>query len=246
LPSEIIAMTTQFFPSSSETGLESKATRLTPEIRALLGDQLRALYGNPSEEKLPSELTTLIERLEAAICSRGEPFDRAFADEILSYAQSLRAFAVSLTRNVEQAEDLLQETILKALSNQDRFMPGSNLRAWLFTILRNLFHSNYRKARREVEDPQGAFADTLITIPDQMAKLDMQDFESALAKIPRDQREALMLVGAEGLSYEEVAQILGVKVGTIKSRVNRARNQLAELLGIERADDIGGSRLQRA
>ncbi|WP_046866954.1 sigma-70 family RNA polymerase sigma factor [Microvirga massiliensis] len=239
-------MTTQFFPSSAETGLESKATKLTPEIRALLGDQLRTLYGNPSEEKLPSELTTLIERLEAAIRSRGGPFDRAFADEILSYAQSLRSFAVSLTRNVEQAEDLLQETILKALSNQDRFMPGSNLRAWLFTILRNLFHSSYRKSRREVEDPQGAHADTLITIPDQMAKLDMQDFEAALAKIPRDQREALMLVGAEGLTYEEVAQVLGVKVGTIKSRVNRARNQLAELLGIDRTDDIGGSRLQRA
>jgi RNA polymerase sigma-70 factor, ECF subfamily len=147
---------------------------------------------------------------------------------------------------VDQAEDLLQETILKALSKEHLFTPGTNLRAWLFTIMRNLFHSQYRKARREVEDPQGAHADTLITIPDQMAKLDMQDFEAALAKIPQDQREALMLVGAEGLSYEEVAQVLGVKTGTIKSRVNRARNRLAELLGIERVDDIGGSRLQRA
>ena len=116
----------------------------------------------------------------------------------------------------------------------------------MFTILRNLFHSEYRKRRREVEDVDGSYALSLRTQPEQTAHLDFQDFQHALAKLPVDQREALILIGAQGMSYDEAAQVCGVAVGTIKSRVNRARNRLAELLGHEDDSDIGPDNITRA
>ena len=158
---------------------------------------------------------------------------------ILAAIPSLRAFALSLTGRSEQADDLVQDTILRALANLDRFEPGTNLQAWLFTILRNQFHSTYRRRRREVEDPEGLIAARLSCPPEQSGRLDFQDLRSALAKLPVEQREAVLLVGAEGLSYEEAASICGVAVGTVKSRVNRARRRLADLLGYER-DSNGG------
>ena len=107
------------------------------------------------------------------------------------------------------------------------FQPGSNLPAWLFTILRNLFRSDYRKRRREVEDADGSYAKTLKTQPAQNAHLEFEEFRAALEKLPQDQREALILVGASGFSYEDAAAICGCAVGTIKSRVNRARSKLS-------------------
>lgn len=150
---------------------------------------------------------------------------------LLAALPSLRAFAISLTGDVERADDLVQNAILRALTNLHRFERGTNLQAWMFTILRNQFHTDYRKSKREVEDPDGVFAAKLSTVPDQGAHLDFQDFRAALAQLSPDQREAILLVGAEGFSYEEAAQICATKVGTIKSRVNRARSRLAELLG---------------
>jgi RNA polymerase sigma-70 factor, ECF subfamily len=108
--------------------------------------------------------------------------------------------------------------------------------AWLFTILRNLFRSEYRKRKREVEDSDGHYAASLTSPPDQMGKLELQEFRTALAKLPPEQREALILVGASGFSYEETGQICGCAVGTIKSRVNRARTHLAEILSIDSTD----------
>ena len=160
-------------------------------------------------------------------------------EALLAAVPSLRAFGISLTGDVDRADDLVQDTLLRALSNIDRFERGTNLNAWLFTILRNLFHSEYRKRRREVEDPDGSYALSLRTQPEQTAHVDFKDFQQALAKLPVDQREALILVGAEGLSYEQAAEICGVAVGTIKSRVNRARNRLAELLSMNSDGDIG-------
>ena len=136
---------------------------------------------------------------------------------------SLRAFAISLSGNGDRADDLVQETLLRALANIDLFQPGSNLPAWLFTILRNLFRSDYRKRRREVEDADGSYAKTLKTQPAQGAHLEFEEFRAALDKLPQDQREALIFVGASGFSYEDAAAICGCAVGTIKSRVNRAR-----------------------
>jgi RNA polymerase sigma-70 factor (ECF subfamily) len=167
-------------------------------------------------------------------------------DQMLAAIPHLRAFAVSLTNNPDRADDLVQDTILRAWANGDRFERGTNLNAWLFTILRNLFHSEYRKRKREVEDGDGAFAARLKTHPNQQAHLDYEDFRIALAKLPLDQREALLLVGAQGMSYEEAAEVCNVAIGTVKSRVNRARAKLVVLLDLRDENDIGPDNVIKA
>src|SRR5581483_4479156 len=167
-------------------------------------------------------------------------------DSILATVPSLRAFAISLSGSVDRADDLVQETLLRALANIDSFQPGTNMSAWLFTILRNLFRSDYRKHRREVEDAEGRYAETMKSQPEQISHVEFQEFRAALNKIPDDQREALILVGASGFSYEEPAQLWGCAVGTIKSRVTRARNRLARLLSIETPADLGPDVTTRA
>ena len=171
--------------------------------------------------------------------------DPALRTLLLGAVPSLRAFAISLSGNVDRADDLVQDTLMRALANIHRFEPRTNLNAWLFTILRNLFHSEYRKRKREVEDADGSYAARLATAPEQNARLDFDDLRLALAKLSPDQREAVLLIGAEGFSYEEAAQICGTAVGTIKSRVNRARRRLSELMSLE-MDEIGPDRLTRA
>jgi RNA polymerase sigma-70 factor, ECF subfamily len=152
--------------------------------------------------------------------------------DLLAVIPNLRAFAVSLCGSLDHADDLVQETLVKAWGRLDSFAEGTNLRAWLFTILRNIYYSEYRKRRREVADPDGAFAANLATAPAQGGHMDLLDFRAALQQLPSDQREALILIGASGLSYEEAAGICGCAIGTMKSRVNRARNRLAEILSI--------------
>src|SRR6267154_2848042 len=167
-------------------------------------------------------------------------------EAMLGVVPSLRAFAMSLCGNVDRADDQVQETLLRAMANIDSFQPGTNMSAWLFTILRNLFRSEYRKRRREVEDTDGSYAESLKSHPEQQSRVEFEEFRVALAKLPPDQREALILVGASGFSYEEAAAICECAVGTIKSRVNRARNRLADLLSIEGADDFGPDHATRA
>ena len=164
--------------------------------------------------------------------------DPTIRDSILAAVPSLRAFAISLCGNVDRADDLVQETLLRALANIHSFQPGTNMPAWLFTILRNLFRSEYRKRRREVEDADGSYAASLKSQPEQTGRVEFEEFRTALAKLPPDQREALILVGASGFSYEEAAEICGCAVGTIKSRVNRARNRLGELMQVDGAGDF--------
>ena len=160
--------------------------------------------------------------------------------DMLAAIPSLRAFAISLCGNVDGADDLVQETLVKAWGNLNSFTEGSNMAAWLFTILRNVFYSQYRKRRREVDDPEGQYAAKLATAPDQHSHMEFMDLKTALQKLPSDQREALILVGASGLSYEDAASICGCAIGTMKSRVNRARGRLAELLSIAPGDSFGG------
>jgi len=174
------------------------------------------------------------------------PMDESVRKAVLGAVPSLRAFAISLCGNVDRADDLVQETMLRALANIDSFQPGTNMSAWLFTILRNHFRSEYRKRRREVEDTDGHYADSLKSQPEQLGKIELREFREALAQLPADQREALILVGASGFSYEEAAHICGCAVGTIKSRVNRARTRLAELLSIGGVDDFGPDEQTRA
>jgi RNA polymerase sigma-70 factor, ECF subfamily len=159
--------------------------------------------------------------------------------DLLAVIPNLRAFAVSLCGNIDHADDLVQETLVKAWTNIDSFAEGTNLRAWLFTILRNIYYSEYRKRRREIADPDGAFAAKLSAAPAQGGHMDMLDFRAALQQLPDDQREALILIGASGLSYEEAAGICGCAIGTMKSRVNRARNRLAEMLSITSGKEYG-------
>jgi RNA polymerase sigma-70 factor (ECF subfamily) len=158
---------------------------------------------------------------------------------MLALIPNLRAFAVSLCGDVERADDLVQETLLKAWDHLDSFQEGTNLRAWLFTILRNTYFSECRRRRREVEDRDGSKAADLAVHPSQQGHLDMQDFRRALNVLPPDQREALVLVGAAGFSYEEAAKISNCAVGTIKSRVNRARAKLIEMLDVSAVRDFG-------
>jgi RNA polymerase sigma-70 factor (ECF subfamily) len=158
---------------------------------------------------------------------------------LVAQIPNLRAFAVSLCGNPERADDLVQEALMKAWANLDTFQPGTNMRAWLFTILRNVYYSEYRRKRKEVEDADGNLAAMLSTHPEQDGHVDMTDFKAALNQLAPDQREALILVGASGFSYEEAAEICGCAIGTVKSRVNRARNRLAELLSVKSASEYG-------
>ena len=158
--------------------------------------------------------------------------------DLLAAIPNLRAFAVSLSGNPDRADDLVQETLVKAWSNLGSFVEGTNMPAWLFTILRNIYYSEYRKRRREVADSEGTIAARLATAPAQNGHMDFLDFREALQKLSADQREALVLIGASGMSYEEAAGICNCAVGTMKSRVNRARNRLIELLSIGSSSDF--------
>jgi len=167
------------------------------------------------------------------------PANASFRDGLLAAVPTLRAFAVSLAKNADRADDLVQETLVKAWDKQDSFQPGTNLKAWLFTILRNEFYSQMRKRRREVEDSDGIITARLSVHPSQEGSSDLNDFRRALELLPEDQREAIILIGASGFSYEEAAEICGCAVGTIKSRVSRARTRLQEILGIKGEGDFG-------
>ncbi|XEX99089.1 sigma-70 family RNA polymerase sigma factor (plasmid) [Tistrella bauzanensis] len=170
----------------------------------------------------------------------------ALHDEIVNLIPSLRAFARSLTRSACEADDLVQETLMKAIANARQFTAGTNLRAWLFTIQRNTFYTLYHKQQREpvlvVEDLPGVHVK-----PSQEWSLKLRLVDEAVQKLPPDQREALMLVGGGGMSYEEAAEICGCALGTIKSRVSRARTALLRLLDSDDEHDflddvVGGSR----
>lgn len=173
------------------------------------------------------------------------PANASFKAELIELLPSLRAFARSLAHNPAQADDLVQDTLVKALANVDRFEPGTNLRAWLFTILRNHYYSQLRKAKREVEDADGLIAARVPVRPEQDGSVDLEDFKIAFQQLQPDHREVLTLVGASGCSYEEAAEICGCAVGTIKSRVNRARRKLTELLGLdnEEGSSYGGGKM---
>jgi RNA polymerase sigma-70 factor (ECF subfamily) len=166
--------------------------------------------------------------------------------DLLTTLPHLRAFAISLTGNLDQADDLVQEAIVRALASIHHFEPGTSMQAWLFTILRNQFHTAYRKRRREVEDPDGMMAGRLCSLPEQEGHLDLADLQSALIALPVHHREVLLLVGAEGLSYEETARIVGANIGTVKSRMNRARLRLAELMHLQGEDNLGTDGVMRA
>jgi RNA polymerase sigma-70 factor, ECF subfamily len=153
-----------------------------------------------------------------------------FEQELLDAVPFLRAFGRTLTGDIEQAEDLAQETVLQAWRCRDQFHTGTNLRAWLSTILRNRFYSTQRRRKWRAEYDQEIIERTLVAPDDPSANVELEDVRRALAMLPDFQREALILVGAGGMRYEEVAEIMGCPVGTVKSRVRRARDELQAVL----------------
>ena len=158
-------------------------------------------------------------------------------EAMADYIPSLRAFAISLARDRSLADDIVQDTLIKAWRNIDKYVPGTNLQAWLFTILRNTFYSFLRKRRHEVEDPDGIHAGRLSVAPDHDSKLAFADFQRAFDKLSPEHREVLILIGASGFSTTEAAEMMGVAEGTVKSRANRARQRLAELMRLNGTQD---------
>jgi RNA polymerase sigma-70 factor, ECF subfamily len=153
---------------------------------------------------------------------------------------------LSLCGTIDRAEDLVQDTFLQALTHLDSFQPTTNLAAWLVTILRNRFRDQYRRRQREVEDADGHYADTLNSQPDQSARIEFAEFLAALAKLPAEQRQALILVGTSDVSYAAAAARCDCAAGTLKSRVHRERARLIHLLAVDGADDFGPDRTTRA
>jgi RNA polymerase sigma-70 factor (ECF subfamily) len=153
-----------------------------------------------------------------------------FETELLAAAPFLRAFARTLCHDVEQSEDLAQEALMKAWQCRDQFQPGTNLRAWLATILRNRFYSLGRRRKWQADYDQEVIERTLMAPDNAESVVALEDVRRALAMLPDFQREALILVGAGGMSYDEVAQISGCPLGTVKSRVRRARDELQAIL----------------
>jgi RNA polymerase sigma-70 factor, ECF subfamily len=169
----------------------------------------------------------------------GKAMKSPFETELLTTLPSLRAFAISLSGNTHKADDLVQDTVVKAWAHQSRFEVGTRMKAWLFTILRNEFYSQMRKRGREVSDGESVFTERMAVHPSQYGVMDLADFKKALDALPDDQREAVILVGASGFSYEEAAQIADCPVGTMKSRVSRARKMLQDSLGVSGEADYG-------
>jgi len=167
-------------------------------------------------------------------------------EQVVGMIPALRAFAWSISRNGADADDLVQDTLIKAWSHRDKFEPGTNLRAWLFTILRNTYYTAIVRRRREVRDEDDSYAKSLTSAPTQEWGLAMRALQAALDQLPTEHREALILVGAAGLSYEEAAEICGCALGTIKSRVNRARTRLLKLMEADEAADLLVSSAPRA
>jgi len=153
------------------------------------------------------------------------------ADDVLAHIPALRAYSRSLCGNNSDADDLVQETLLRAMEYASSYKPGTNMRAWLFTIMRNRFYTNVSKRGRETTGAAACVSSIPECAGQQEWHLRRRELERALADLPLHYREALVLVVVVGESYIEASRLLDCEIGTIKSRVNRARSRLKEALG---------------
>lgn len=209
---------------------------LSEQIRKRLGSLLATAYAQEDAElNAAGRFADLLAKLDVALGEARSRDEAEFQRQLLAVAPSLHRFALSLARDATAADDLVQDTLLRSWRNQSRFQPGTNFEAWTFTILRNNFYSGRRK-HREIEDEDGSYTARLISAPEQAGRLDLNDLQAALDRLPLARREALILIGVSGLSYEEAAAVLDCQVGTVKSRVWRAREQLARMLGYTGAE----------
>jgi RNA polymerase sigma-70 factor, ECF subfamily len=189
--------------------------------------------------------TSMIERTRTR-AEGSTDINTSIRSEMLAAIPRLRVFAVSLCKNIDRADDLVQETLTRALANIHSFEPGTNMPGWLVTILRNQFHSEYRKYRHEVIGGSDSYTELLRVLPEQEGHVSLSELRAVLPNLPTDQCEALILIGALGFSYDEVAEICGCAIGTIKSRVFRARRELEKLLSVRRKHDFGSDQTMRA
>ncbi|TWF47799.1 sigma-70 family RNA polymerase sigma factor [Neorhizobium alkalisoli] len=151
--------------------------------------------------------------------------------DMLDEVPALRAFARRFHQNGPDAEDLVQDTLMRALANSDKFRAGTKLRSWMFTIMRNRFCTKFASSKREMVGIDDDASGRMVTQPTQEWSLRGHELEQAISKLPRNQSDALVMVLIDALSYEDAATQLGCAIGTIKSRVNRARHQLAISMG---------------
>jgi RNA polymerase sigma-70 factor (ECF subfamily) len=152
-------------------------------------------------------------------------------DSVVALIPALRAFARSFCRNPNDADDLVQETLVKAIANIDKYEEGTRLKSWLFTIMRNTFYTRIRVAKREAPGDADCVASQPIVLATQEWTLRGQEVEAAIERLSPSHREVLVLIGMQGVSYEEAAEICGCAIGTVKSRLNRARGAVLEMLG---------------
>src|SRR5579863_1819652 len=156
--------------------------------------------------------------------------DRVFRGGLIALIPQLRAFARTLTGDPTAADDLAQDAMIKAWDARNSFSLGTNMKAWTFMILRNQFYSEKRRSWRQTQLDQEAAERTLVAADDPAAPIALDELRQGLGELPLEQREALILVGAGGFAYDEAAAICGCAVGTVKSRVSRARRALHEIL----------------
>jgi RNA polymerase sigma factor (sigma-70 family) len=207
-----------------------------------VGAYLRAAFADVCAQPLPTLFDNLLAKLNSDDDHAGDqaadaevPESRALSDEefkteLAQVIPHLRAFGRSLSGSRDLADDLVQETLLKAWAARERFQAGTNMRAWTFIILRNLFLSQMRRARFKGEWDDFTAGKLLAAPAGQDRQVELSDLQRALLQLPQAQREALILVGAGGFAYEEAAAICNCAVGTIKSRVARGRAALETIL----------------
>ena len=217
--------------------MTSRATTSSDAKTKDVGSYLRAAFAEVPAQALPEEFELLLKQLDELLPDDGRvahvPMalnDEDFKKELAQVIPHLRAFGRSLSGSRDLADDLVQETLLKAWAARERFQAGTNMRAWTFIILRNLFLSQMRRARFKGEWDDFT-ANRLLAAPaGQDRQVELGDLQRALLQLPQAQREALILVGAGGFAYEEAASICDCAVGTIKSRVARGRAALETIL----------------
>ena len=174
--------------------------------------------------------------------ARSSPkMEEQFKTDLVKLIPHLRAFARTLTGNAAAADDLAQDAMLKAWDARASYQMGTNMKAWTFMILRNQFYSEKRRSWRQIQLDQDAAERTLVAVDNPEAPVALDELRLGLAMLPAEQREALILVGAGGFAYEEAAEICGCAVGTVKSRVSRARRALHGILETGSYDRDGGS-----
>ncbi|KQS61621.1 RNA polymerase subunit sigma-70 [Methylobacterium sp. Leaf361] len=212
--------------------IDAQGPRLPDSVQYHLGHLLAATYAQDNvEPTIADRFAELLRLLDGAFGRAQDGREKAFQASLLALVPNLQRFARSLLRSHVGADDLLQNTLLRAWRSRASFAPGTNLEAWLFTIMRNQFYNEHRKRGREVQDEDGAQAERMVSLPEQGGHLDLSDVQAALDRLAPPMRQALVLVAIENLTYEETAAVMQCRIGTVKSRVWRARTQLAEMLG---------------